>query len=270
MKIKKIVLSLMMTLVIMTTIPMNVFAGTSPWDPGISLNCVVCRYCEITLSSQVVIGKATTTYVDCGVCCFICKGYNGEHKKLGGFLGIGSKDCEAKPNLGAIGVYNSTDVSTIYNMVFNAVIYSNSFSDLKKAFGDGWRPCSAGKLWNHFRGQALSGIEQGRLNGFSPIFRGDHYLNVNSDVRQASWVNGTNTGGLLHFVRFGMNEARNSHPEFNVHTYKNSYSDLQKAFGNNWTQYYRHYVQYGIYEGRLGKPRLVNPTPIYKPGTWQY
>lgn len=39
---------------------------------------------------------------------------------------------------------------------------------------------------------------------------------------------------------------------FNVVTYRNKYSDLNAAFGNNWSLYYKNYIQYGYFEGRTG------------------
>ena len=55
-----------------------------------------------------------------------------------------------------------------------------------------------------------------------------------------------------HFLTFGMKEGRIASPNFNVHTYRGRYGDLQAAFGGNLTNYYIHYLQYGIAEKRQG------------------
>ena len=47
-----------------------------------------------------------------------------------------------------------------------------------------------------------------------------------------------------------MKEARQGSANFNVLKYKQRYSDLQKAFGENLPLYYKHYCQYGKKENR--------------------
>ena len=55
---------------------------------------------------------------------------------------------------------------------------------------------------------------------------------------------------LEHFVNFGINEGRIASKNFNVKAYKNNNGDLSKAFGNQWKQYYRHYIIWGQKENR--------------------
>ena len=57
---------------------------------------------------------------------------------------------------------------------------------------------------------------------------------------------------MAHFVNYGMNEGRQAKSNFNVHSYKARYEDLQKAFGNDLKKYYQHYINYGQKEGRTG------------------
>jgi len=47
-----------------------------------------------------------------------------------------------------------------------------------------------------------------------------------------------------------MKEGRQASPSFNVNKYKNKYKDLQKVFGDNLPEYYKHYCLYGKKEGR--------------------
>ena len=47
-----------------------------------------------------------------------------------------------------------------------------------------------------------------------------------------------------------MNEFRQASAEFNPVVYKERYSDLVDAFGNNNPMYYFHYVAFGKNEGR--------------------
>ncbi|MBQ5734507.1 MAG: hypothetical protein IIV51_03895 [Lachnospiraceae bacterium] len=47
-----------------------------------------------------------------------------------------------------------------------------------------------------------------------------------------------------------MNEGRKANQSFDVNIYKNKYTDLQNAFGDNNKLYYLHYMNYGYDEGR--------------------
>lgn len=79
---------------------------------------------------------------------------------------------------------------------------------------------------------------------FDPAF----YANYNGDVRKAF---GYNENALfLHFMQFGMNEQRIATADFNVKVYRANYTDLQKAFGDNWKNYYWHYCLCGRKENR--------------------
>jgi len=171
-----------------------------------------------------------------------------------------STNSNIKLELGATGIFTAAQVGIIYDKVFSPVTYAASFSDLKNAFGDGKTADSATTLWNHFWRCGLSGAEPGRLAGFSPVFKPDYYLAHNLDVAKA--FNANLYKGLQHFADNGMREGRKSHPEFSVHDYKNRYTDLQNAYGNAMDMYYRHYVKWGLSEGRNAKPggsAPVNP-----------
>ena len=50
-----------------------------------------------------------------------------------------------------------------------------------------------------------------------------------------------------------MKEGRQGSANFSMKNYKARYTDLQKAFGSNNAEYYKHYLIYGINENRNGK-----------------
>ena len=47
-----------------------------------------------------------------------------------------------------------------------------------------------------------------------------------------------------------MNEGRKASNDFDPSFYQNTYGDLRNAFGNNMKEYYKHYLNYGMKEGR--------------------
>lgn len=83
---------------------------------------------------------------------------------------------------------------------------------------------------------------------FSPVFNPTYYANKYADLEEAF---GHNDSALwLHFITYGMNEARQASENFNVYIYKDRYEDLRNAFGDNLPLYYWHYCAFGINEGR--------------------
>jgi hypothetical protein len=79
---------------------------------------------------------------------------------------------------------------------------------------------------------------------FDPIFYYYSYsdeINVEHDDYEAIFD---------HFVQVGMKEAKRGNETFDPHMYKNFNADLAAGFGDNWSEYYKHYAVYGIYEGR--------------------
>lgn len=96
------------------------------------------------------------------------------------------------------------------------------------------------------------------------VFDSEYYLAKYPDLQRAvtdavqtKAISGTN-GSIAwwlyqHFLMFGMNEAREAIPTFNVMKYKNAFADLQAAFGNDLKAYFYHYMQYGANEIATGK-----------------
>ena len=55
-----------------------------------------------------------------------------------------------------------------------------------------------------------------------------------------------------------MAEGRQANAEFNVKIYRENYSDLDEAFGDNLFLYYMHYIQGGKTEGRIANQSLTS------------
>jgi len=83
----------------------------------------------------------------------------------------------------------------------------------------------------------------------SPVFNVDFYRNNHSDLR-----NMTDEEAFNHFTRFGMQEGRQAHADFNVRAYRHHYADLNAAFGDDLPSYYVHFARFGQAEGRNGNP----------------
>ncbi len=101
---------------------------------------------------------------------------------------------------------------------------------------------------------------------YAPVYDYNYYISRYSDVRQACESDPYKV--LQHFVRHGMDEGRigkdtnitytdsnvtKTIHEFNVYGYKNRYSDLRAAFGNDLKKYYLHYINSGKAEKRTSE-----------------
>lgn len=82
------------------------------------------------------------------------------------------------------------------SIVFNAAYYSDTYADLKKAFGT-----NESKLFNHFLNY---GIKEGRCA--SPIFDIKYYVSNNADLKKA--FGSDYVAAMKHFAKNGINEAR--------------------------------------------------------------
>ena len=85
---------------------------------------------------------------------------------------------------------------------------------------------------------------------YSLVFDAKYYGTKYPDLGAAGII--TEQQLLEHFLKFGMTEGRQGNEEFNVYDYKNTYVDLQKAYGNDLRSYYIHYIVFGKAEGRCG------------------
>lgn len=139
---------------------------------------------------------------------------------------------------------------------FNVEIYRNNYVDLRNAFGS-----DLARYYLHFvqfgQREGRDGRTAIQTETFRPIWNGhdmsvvfdvDFYLNLYPDLRHFN-----SQQAFDHFTKWGMSEGRQAHANFNVTAYRNRYSDLQDAFGNDLAKYYLHFVQHGQREGRNGR-----------------
>jgi len=94
-------------------------------------------------------------------------------------------------------------------------------------------------------------------HNMSPVFDSIYYLNRYADLRHMGAQEAFN-----HFINHGMEEGRQAHASFNVKIYRNNYSDLNAAFGDNLPQYFMHFITTGRFEGRNATTEIpAMPTP---------
>ena len=98
------------------------------------------------------------------------------------------------------------------------------------------------------------------INGldFSPVFDPVVYAQSRPDVASNPYYGSSNDMLWKHFCDFGMKDFfddpnlahSKTSSEFCVQIYKNRYSDLVSAFGDDFYKYYEHYIVCGKAEGR--------------------
>ncbi|MBO6164949.1 MAG: glycoside hydrolase family 5 protein [Eubacterium sp.] len=152
-------------------------------------------------------------------------------------------------------VYNGVD----YSRVFNYNYYVNHNADVKKAFGNDYLA-----VLKHF---VTYGMREGRRAKAS--FDVKSYKNANADLRVA--YGNDLTKYYLHYIKWGYKENRKAtgvsklqNPitkldgvdysrvyDFNYYLSKNP--DVKKAFGNDDVAVLRHFINYGMKEGRRAK-----------------
>lgn len=143
---------------------------------------------------------------------------------------------------------------------FDVDTYRNNYWDLEKAFGD---DCE--KYYAHF---LKYGKNEGRNaevqvtnvwhgTDYTHVFNAQYYADQRPDVVA---IYGNSERGLLyHFVRWGMNEGTRASAEFDPHIYRLNYMDLNQAFGDDWEQYYLHYINNGVSEHRQADSLIKQP-----------
>lgn len=109
--------------------------------------------------------------------------------------------------------------------------------------------------------------EQDRLEAEAKkpkLFDAEYYWDNNSDV-QNLYDRKDAAGIQKHFDTVGRNEIRKTSPTFDIVSYMYANPDLRKAFGNNWSKYYKHFETFGLKESRVcfGVNRMKNPTATY-------
>lgn len=120
--------------------------------------------------------------------------------------------------------------------IFDPKFYLEKYPDLQAAFGNDYAAA-----YMHF---LEFGIPEGRQG--SVIFDLQFYRNNNVDLQGM-----TNIELVNHFLTYGIHEFRGTSNEFNVNVYRNNNIDLQVALNTNCKEYFKHYLMFGRYEGRI-------------------
>ncbi len=154
-----------------------------------------------------------------------------------------------------VSIYNGIDYSDVYDYEY----YINKYSDLKKAFGS-----DDEKALRHF---VNYGMKEGRQA--KETFNVKSYKNRYKDLRNAY---GSNLKSYyLHYINYGKREGRKTtgiveiqnpitvydgidySAVYDYKYYINKYADLKKAFEGDDEAALRHFVNYGMKEGRQAK-----------------
>ena len=136
-----------------------------------------------------------------------------------------------------------------YAELFDARSYYNNYPDLQKAIGP-----DAGALYRHF---ASFGVHEARVA--SPVFDVKLYREKYPDLQKAFGADWK--AYYDHYLAYGKAEGRraemttvlnavNYASVFNASYYLNRYPDLKATFGSDEIAALRHFVNYGMREGR--------------------
>lgn len=87
---------------------------------------------------------------------------------------------------------------------------------------------------------------------YSAVFDYDYYKEKYADLLQSKNIT-TKEAALKYFIEEGMDKGHQASADFNVRAYRNRYPDLRIAFGDVYSRYYMHYINYGKAEGRNGR-----------------
>ncbi len=156
--------------------------------------------------------------------------------------------------------------------VFDAEYYLNKYSDVKKAYDN-----DTGKAFQHFLNY---GMKEGRQGCES--FDVTSYKNRYADLQKA--YGSDLVKYYYHYVNYGQKEGRNGTkastttstsgtgstsgtttsslasyyaPVFDAQSYLNRYADVKAAYGNDEEAALKHFIQYGMKEGRQGNDTFV-------------
>ena len=160
-------------------------------------------------------------------------------------------------------VYDGVDYAAVYDYAY----YRKNNTDLQKVFGE-----NSAKYLEHF---VKSGMKEGRQG--SEEFNLEVYKYNCADLRAAYKDN--NAAYYKHYIKYGKAEGRNAKTKeqqkastiyegtdyaavYNYEYYRKNNADLQKIFGEDSAKYLKHFVQYGMKEGRQGNDEFI--LHIYK------
>lgn len=89
----------------------------------------------------------------------------------------------------------------------------------------------------------------------SPVFNATYYGGRYPDLLAAGLKSPDQL--WMHFITFGMLEARQASADFSPVTYRNTNPDLNAAFGDDWEAYYKHYCMCGKAEIESGQRKRM-------------
>ena len=89
----------------------------------------------------------------------------------------------------------------------------------------------------------------------SPVFNATYYGGRYPDLLAAGLKSPDQL--WMHFITFGMLEARQASADFSPVTYRNTNPDLNAAFGDDWEAYYKHYCMVGKAEIESGQRKRM-------------
>lgn len=135
--------------------------------------------------------------------------------------------------------------------VFDAQYYSETYSDLKDAFGT-----NQTALYKHYK---TFGKSEGRTS--TALIDVQKYRAAYPDLDAAF---GDNWDAYVnHYIKYGFSEGRNSFGTFDARAYADRYPDLKAAFGYDVLALYKHYLQFGRAEGRDASAAVAATTSSY-------
>ena len=170
-------------------------------------------------------------------------------------LGALSEEEKKKQKLPGTTVYNGVDYSAVYEYDY----YINKYADLRAVIG-----YDDQKAIKHF---VQYGMKEGRQA--KATFDVHSYRNLYADLRVAFGNNLVKY--YLHYIKNGRKEGRKAtgaptlqnpltvfnnvdfSAVYDMNYYYNKYKDLQKAIGYDEYKLLKHFVQYGMKEGRQAK-----------------
>ena len=135
--------------------------------------------------------------------------------------------------------------------VFDAQYYSETYSDLKDAFGT-----NQTALYKHYK---TFGKSEGRTS--TALIDVQKYRAAYPDLDAAF---GDNWDAYVnHYIKYGFSEERNSFGTFDARAYADRYPDLKAAFGYDVLALYKHYLRFGRAEGRDASAAVAATTSSY-------
>jgi hypothetical protein len=142
----------------------------------------------------------------------------------------------------AIGKFEQRDPSVLFETEF----YLSSYPDVARAVTQGKTTAI-----DHF----LNNGQFENLNPFTEFYT-NYYLTNNPDVATAIQARAENRDpltGIEHFVKYGQYENRNFSPNFDPNYYLQLNPDVAGVVSPGGLSAIKHYLQYGIEEGRLSE-----------------